>query len=109
MAQNGDVTMSGNALEADATGAGGNGGIVTIQAGGDVNLNTAVLRARGDSVQTGGYGIGGRIGIRSFNGTLTWTNGQGDVSPTGDLQSSRLLFRLPTEARSSSRTARPAP
>ena len=99
MAQNGDVTMSGNALEADAVAAGGDGGILTVQAGGNVNLSTAVLRARGDSVQTGGYGNGGMASIRSFTGTLSWTNGEGDVSPTGDFSGPPPQAALPAANR----------
>ena len=76
-------------------------GSLTIQAAGDVNLNTAVpARPRRRASPTGGFGNGGTLGIRSFNGTLSWTNGQGDVSPTGNFTGPppRPHFRRRTEA-----------
>lgn len=79
----GKVTASKQAIQASDTNAGGDGGKVTVEAAGAVNLNTATIRAQGDSNSSGGFGIGGTISGRAFNGTLTWTSGTGDVRPTG--------------------------
>jgi hypothetical protein len=79
----GSVTGSGLALSADANVAGGRGGQITVEAAQDIDLDTASVFARGDFNQTGGYGFGGDVRLRSFNGTIAWPNGVGDVRPTG--------------------------
>lgn len=81
----GNVNVSGSAIQVDGTDAGSNGGTIVIEADKDVNLNTASLFARGDFAPMGGWGKGGKINIRSFNNTITWTDGIGDVRPTGTL------------------------
>lgn len=81
--KSGKVTASGLALQADATSAGSNGGIVTVQAATDVNLNSASLFARGDFVQTGGFGHGGTVNVRAFTGGVSWATGVGNVQATG--------------------------
>lgn len=86
----GDIRAIGLALQADSTGGGGAGGTITVEAGNDVNLDNGTLYARGDYVAMGGYGYGGKISVRSFNGSLSWKNGVGDVRPTGtDVPASR--------------------
>jgi hypothetical protein len=79
----GKVQAWGLAIQAEATGSGSDGGSVIIEAASDVNLDTASLFARGDFAAMGGYGKGGTFKIDSFNGTLSWTSGIGDVRPTG--------------------------
>ncbi len=85
----GSVSASGDAVQADATGAGGVGGQIHIEARINVNLTGGSVFARGDFVANGGYGIGGKIGTaaaptRAFTGTLSWLMpGVGDVRPTG--------------------------
>ncbi len=84
----GTISVAGRALQADATRQGGTGGDIFIEALNDVALDTASLFARGDFTSAGGFGVGGDAGttgtpIRSYNGALTWTDGVGDVRPTG--------------------------
>ena len=79
----GSVTATDRALAAEATGAGGSGGVITVEAAKDVTLNTASVLARGDSAESGGYGKGGKVNLRAFTGTASWENGLGDVRPTG--------------------------
>ena len=83
VSRDGDVLMSGLAIQVDATKRGGDGGVVKIEAHGLVQLDTALIFARGDFKGTGGFGIGGAIKIRSFAGNVSWTDGVGDVRPTG--------------------------
>ena len=83
ISRDGDVLMSGLAIQVDAIKPGGDGGAVTIEAHGLVKLDTARIFARGDFNAVGGFGIGGTIKIRSFAGSLSWTDGFGDVRPTG--------------------------
>jgi hypothetical protein len=78
-----DVLASELAIQADAVNPGGRGGAVSIEAHGLINLDTARIFARGDSIAGGGFGIGGTIGIHSFAGNLSWQDGVGDVRPTG--------------------------
>jgi parallel beta-helix repeat protein len=84
----GDVVASGNALQADATSSGSNGGEIRVEANQNINFNGGSIFARGDFAQAGGFGFGGEIGTlaaptRAFNGSLSWTSGTGDVRPTG--------------------------
>jgi hypothetical protein len=78
-----NVSASRQAIQASDTASGGDGGKVTIEAAGAVHLDTAKILAQGDFNSTGGFGIGGTISGRAFNGNLTWTSGTGDVRPTG--------------------------
>jgi hypothetical protein len=80
---NGGVSASGLALQVDCTPGGGSGGNITVEASGDIILDSASIYAQGDYVATGGYGSGGDIAVRSFSGGLSWQNGTGDVLPTG--------------------------
>ena len=82
----GNVSASGLAIQANATQAGGKGGIVTLEAKGDVTLDEAQIFAKGDSVAGGGFGSGGTVGARAFSGTLSWANLPGGVAATGDVQ-----------------------
>jgi hypothetical protein len=80
--KSGKVTASGLALQADATTDGSNGGIVTVQAATDVNLDTASIFARGD-FNGPGFGHGGTINVRAFTGSVSWATGVGNVEATG--------------------------
>jgi alkaline phosphatase D len=77
------ITMSGRAVQADATSAGGEGGQVTVQADDEVTLHAAILSAQGDVGPGGGYGAGGLVDIQAVRGSVLWTTGAGDVRPTG--------------------------
>jgi hypothetical protein len=79
----GNVSATGFAIDVGENAAGNFGGVVTIEAAGTVNLNTAVIQAVGDFNASGGFGRGGLITVRSFAGNLSWQNGLGDVRPTG--------------------------
>jgi len=78
-----NIEANGNALQADCTHAGGAGGTLTVEAMQGVNLNQGTLYARGDFVATGGFGTGGKENIRSYQSSIVWQNGVGDVRPTG--------------------------
>lgn len=80
----GNIAVSGQALQTNGSTAGGEGGTISIEAYGAVNLNTATIEAKGDYVPT--IGSGGFVDIRSFNNTIVWQNGTGDVRPTGTQQ-----------------------
>jgi hypothetical protein len=87
LSRGGKVTASGLAVQADSTRSDGSGGMVRIEAAKDVSLVSASVFARGDSA--GRSAEGGQVAIRSFNGTVTWTDpadvgATGDVGPTGD-------------------------
>jgi hypothetical protein len=79
----GSVVASGRALQADATTPGSDGGTITIRVLNDVDLDTAELSARGDFNPMGGLGTGGAITVRAFHMALIWTNGDGNVEPSG--------------------------
>jgi hypothetical protein len=91
----GTVSATGNAIQAKDTPGGGDGGEIHVEAFGNINFDGATIDARGDAAASGGFGKGGQIGtdathgfqpnepIRSFNGTISWQNGSGDVRPTG--------------------------
>ncbi|MCE9556490.1 MAG: hypothetical protein K8T91_24335 [Planctomycetes bacterium] len=80
----GTITASGLAFDATATGTGfPTGGVISMQASGTVDLDTASIFARGDFNAAGGYGSGGTLAVRSFNGAVSWENGVADVRPTG--------------------------
>jgi hypothetical protein len=80
---NSTITASGRVLQADATTGGSTGGEMTIEAKGAVTLDGATIFARGDFNETGGYGKADTVSVRSFGSTISWTNGTGDVRPTG--------------------------
>ena len=73
------ITASGNAFSAANNASGDQGGKINLSAKGNIVLNTAALNATGE-VTTG---KGGAINVRSYSGSVTWTNGVGDVRPTG--------------------------
>ncbi len=75
----GAVTVSGLAVQANALGSGSAGGTVNIEAALDVNLDTASISARGGNA--GAARQGGIITSRSFQGLLSWQNGNGNVNP----------------------------
>ena len=77
------VTASGNAFSAANNASGDQGGKINLSAKGNVVLNTAALNATGDFTTTSGSRKGGAINVRSYSGSVTWTNGVGDARPTG--------------------------
>ena len=86
----GSVTASGNAFQADNAGSdpnappgGGTGGSVDIEAALNLNFNAGSLFARGDYNSAGGFGVGGDLVGRAFQGSIQWTSGVGDVRPSG--------------------------
>lgn len=76
------VSASGNAIDAGRSSNGSGGGTISLAAGADVDLDSAVLRAVGSSGGSSS-GHGGSITIRSHSGNVLWTNGTGDVRPVG--------------------------
>jgi parallel beta-helix repeat protein len=87
----GTVANPGNApaevVQANATGVGSDGGIVTIQAALDVLLHTSSIQAQGPD---GSNTRGGTIGVKSFNGQVSGTalagselNASGGVGGSG--------------------------
>jgi hypothetical protein len=77
------VTASGNVSTSGFTASGDGGGTVEIAAQGDLNLDTAQLHVVGDANTNNTNRNGGVIHIRSYSGNVIWTNGVGDVTPTG--------------------------
>ncbi|HUP63461.1 MAG TPA: Ig-like domain-containing protein [Thermoanaerobaculia bacterium] len=77
------VNASGNVIHDGRSAAGATGGPVEISAKGDVSLATAVIRSFGDSSTNNPARGGGSITVRSYSGNVIWTNGIGDVRPTG--------------------------
>jgi hypothetical protein len=84
----GNVTATGDAIQADSVTAGSIGGQIFIEANKNISFDGGNIFARGDANGTGGFGVGGIIGsltapIRAYTGFLHWTTGIGDVLPTG--------------------------
>ncbi|MEK6374817.1 MAG: Ig-like domain-containing protein [Acidobacteriota bacterium] len=77
------VNASGNVMDAGHTASGDSGGTEEISAKGNVNLDTAVIRAVGDSSTGNPSRGGGAIRVRSYSGNVIWTNGVGEVRPVG--------------------------
>jgi len=83
------ITATGLAFQADDTGGGSNGGSITLEGQTNVTLDDSQIFARGDFVQTGGFGNGGHVTAQAFTGALSWINtvtapaSIGDVRPTG--------------------------
>jgi hypothetical protein len=81
------VTASGLAIQSNSLR--NDGGLVIVQGATDVTLTDSVIEARGDANPTGGFGVGGQIQGKAFNGTLAWAEtptppvATGDVTPTG--------------------------
>ena len=82
----GNITATGFAIQAKATLGGSTGGIVAIEAKGNVDLDDAQIDAKGDADAGGGFGTGGTVGARAFSGTLSWANLPGGVQSTGDVR-----------------------
>jgi len=79
----GTLSATGNAFEAGKSTAGNQGGIIDLQAKGNVTLDGATLRAVGDFSTSSSSRKGGSLSVRSFQGALSWTFGVGDVRPVG--------------------------
>ena len=83
-AKNAFIKLAGPALQANATPAGGQGGSVLVQAGGNVELvapTGATVEAKGSASGSGPKG--GKIEMRSFAGTLTGS-APGNLNASGD-------------------------
>jgi len=74
---------SGRAFAAGVDSKGTRGGTISIEAAGDVDLDTASLVAAGDSSKPKKQSAGGHIAARSYAGDILWRNGSGDVRPIG--------------------------
>ena len=70
----GTLTTTGEAVQANGTGGGSDGGVVTMQAASHVTLAASSIEARGPN---GNNTRGGTISVRSFNGAVTGNNGTG--------------------------------
>ena len=79
----GGVTGSGNFIDDGRMTSGDDGGNVSIAAQSDINLDQAVIISVGDSNTNNTNRGGGTIDVRSYSGNVVWTNGTGDVRPTG--------------------------
>src|SRR5215210_4792135 len=81
----GTLNATGNAFETGRDIQGDKGGVIDLQARGDVTLDGAKLRAVGGFTSTLSTNVraGGHIDVRSFQGAVSWTFGAGDVRPTG--------------------------
>jgi len=77
------VNGSGKLIDDGHSASGDTGGSVQIAAKGDVNLDTAAIRAHGDFNTNNNNRGGGSIAIRSHSGNIVWTNGLGEVRPVG--------------------------
>ena len=77
------VAASGNVIDDGRAATGDSGGAIDIKAKTDINLDTAVIRAFGDSSTNNPARGGGSISVRSYSGNIFWRNGLGDVRPTG--------------------------
>ncbi len=83
VALEGGASASGRAFVAGADGKGTRGGTISIAAAADVNLDNATLAALGDYTKPKKDSAGGHIIARSYNGSVYWRNGVGDVRPVG--------------------------
>jgi Bacterial Ig domain/Bacterial cadherin-like domain len=79
----GTLTAGGKAFSAGSSTSGSQGGTIDLQAKGEVDLDGASLRAVGDFTTTTPGRKGGHIAVRSFEESVSWTFGTGDVRPTG--------------------------
>ncbi|MEO8035783.1 MAG: tandem-95 repeat protein, partial [Acidobacteriota bacterium] len=77
------VAASGNVIDDGRNNSGDGGGNVTITASGNISMDTARIRAVGDSNTNNTNRNGGSVTIRSYAGNIVWTNGLGDVTPAG--------------------------
>lgn len=79
-AQTGAYTSSGFAIQANSLAPGSNGGDVTIEASGNVELTDSAVQALGSAA--GANPAGGKISARSFNGFVLG-NAPGELIATG--------------------------
>ncbi len=80
-AVNGTFSGSGLLFSAQNLTAGSDGGAVVVEADGNVTMDVGTVAAVGDVDPTGGLGDGGQISVKSFNGAVSWKDGDGDVRP----------------------------
>ena len=79
----GGIAASGNIIDDGRASSGDSGGAIDLRAKTDVDLDSVVIRSFGDSSTSNPARGGGSIAVRSFSGNVSWTNGLGDVRPTG--------------------------
>ncbi|HEX2164215.1 MAG TPA: Ig-like domain-containing protein, partial [Thermoanaerobaculia bacterium] len=80
----GSITAGGNAFEAGRERQKDLGGLIQLEAAGDLLLAGAHLAAVGGTGPgNGNVGQGGLIVARAYQGEIAWTSGGGDVRPAG--------------------------
>jgi hypothetical protein len=79
----GSLAAAGNAFQAGRSLEENKGGAIVLHAMSDVTLDGAVVSATGDTRARRRDGRGGVIDVRSFQGSVSWADGVGDVRPTG--------------------------
>jgi uncharacterized repeat protein (TIGR01451 family) len=82
----GSVLATGRAIQASASRPGGTGGQVVIEGAKTVDLGSALVMAAGDSRMPGGYGVGGKIRVRSYTEDVDWRSLPGALTATGDVR-----------------------
>ncbi|MEO8380008.1 MAG: IPT/TIG domain-containing protein, partial [Acidobacteriota bacterium] len=86
----GAVNGSGKLIDDGHSASGDTGGRVLIAAKGNVSLPNAAIRAHGDFNTNNTNRRGGSISIRSHSGSVTWTDGLGEVRPVGSMSNLAL-------------------
>src|SRR4028119_2496037 len=79
----GTLTATGRAFATGRNGDGDQGGVIDLQAQGNVMLDGATVWSVGGFSHSSNAAVGGQIDVRSFQGAVSWTFGVGDVRPTG--------------------------
>ena len=77
----GNVTTTGNAIQANSVGSGGEGGILDVEAFGDVSFGASSIQAEGTNTG-GGTQKGGQITVQAFNGLVSG-NAPGELNANG--------------------------
>ncbi|HKF41954.1 MAG TPA: hypothetical protein VKG01_02535 [Thermoanaerobaculia bacterium] len=77
----GNISTTGNAIQANAVGSGGEGGIFDIEAFGDVSFGASSIQAEGTNTG-GGPQKGGQITVQAFNGLVSG-NAPGELNANG--------------------------
>ncbi|MDQ3280462.1 MAG: cadherin-like domain-containing protein, partial [Acidobacteriota bacterium] len=77
------INATGQLIDAGHTASGDSGGTVDFAAKSNINLAGASIRAIGDFSTSNPYRSGGVIRVRSYSGSIAWTNGFGEVRPVG--------------------------
>lgn len=77
----GSISTTGNAIQANAVGSGGAGGLLDIEAFGDVSFGASSIQAEGTNTGGGGQ-KGGQITVQAFNGLVSG-NAPGELNANG--------------------------